>query len=245
MNFTTFPLIVIWTIISFLLFPLGFVFWKAITRWDVHRIMRHFIWIYGRAWIAIMAPFVRFKRECFQENNIDASNIFVLNHLSFFDTYCLALIPFYDVVFVVRSWPFKMFWYAPFMHLAEYVDAESMGWEDLYNASKEKLLKGAGLAFFPEAHRSRDGKLGRFHSGAFKMALATGVKIVPLCLMGTDVLLPPGRWFLKPASVYLRALKPVDPRDFDGPNAHIEMKKFVKNMMAQTLSLMKAENDNF
>ena len=239
MNLTVFPLMIAWTVISVALFPIGFLFWKVITRWDAARIMRHFVWIYGRVWIAIMVPFVRFTREGFKEEKIKSSCIFVLNHLSFFDTYCLALIPFHNVIFVVRSWPFKMFWYAPFMHLAEYMNAESMGWKEMCMTSKEKLVKGVGLLFFPEAHRSRDGKIGRFHSGAFRIALETGVPIVPLCIMGTDVLFPPGRWFLKPARVHLRALKPVNPRDFSGPNAHIEMRKQVKNMMAQAISSIK------
>ena len=55
----------------------------------------------------------------------------------------------------------------------------------------------------PEAHRSRNGKLGRFYSGAFKVAVETGVPVVPLCITGTDEMLPPGRWWLRPARVCL------------------------------------------
>ena len=89
--------------------------------------------------------------------------------------------------------------------------------------------------FFPEGHRSRTGRLQRFYSGAFKLAVETDTKIVPLCIAGTDELLPAGRWWLKPARVTLRALKPVKPAAFTGPSAHRAIQKVVKHILAQNL----------
>jgi 1-acyl-sn-glycerol-3-phosphate acyltransferase len=62
MNLIVFPSILLWTALGIILFPVGFVIWKITTRWDAARIMRQFVWIYGRGWLLIMAPFVRFKR---------------------------------------------------------------------------------------------------------------------------------------------------------------------------------------
>ena len=91
------------------------------------------------------------------------------------------------------------------------------------------------MLFFPEAHRSRNGKLGRFYSGAFKVSVETGVPIVPLCITGTDEMLPPGKWWLKPAKVCLKALPPVDPSGFPDPSGHMDMRKFVKSVIAESL----------
>jgi 1-acyl-sn-glycerol-3-phosphate acyltransferase len=241
MNLTVFPSILLWTGLGIILFPVGFVIWKITTRWDADKIMRMFVWIYGRGWLLIMTPFVRFKRLEVEAGKFKPPCILVINHFSFFDTYCMALLPFSDAVFAIRAWPFKMLWYAPFMHLAGYLNVEDMEWQKISEATASILSKGGGLLFFPEGHRSRNRQLQRFYSGAFKLAIETGAKIVPLCLSGTDELLPPGRWWLRPSQVTLKALNPVDPKDFTGEGAHREMCKYVRAMMARGLEEMTAE----
>ena len=235
MNSVVLPLMLAWTVLGILIFPALFTVWKITTRWSRERIMRHLIWLYGRGWLAIMAPFVRFNREDLDREEIRPPCILVVNHLSFFDIFCLALMPYNNVAMTVRDWPFKMLWYAPFMHLAGYLNVESMSWEKITGSVEEILSKKGGILFFPEGHRSRTGRLQRFHSGAFKLAVETGTKIVPLCMAGTDELLPAGRWWLKPARVTLRALKPVDPAAFTGPGAHRAIQKVVKHQLAQNL----------
>jgi 1-acyl-sn-glycerol-3-phosphate acyltransferase len=201
--------------------------------------MRFLVWIYGRGWLAIIFPFVRFRRFGFENLSNTLPCIFVVNHLSFFDTYFMALLPVSDVVFAVRAWPFKMVWYAPFMRLARYLDVETLRWQEVVNRSQKLIDRHCAILFFPEGHRSRDGKLGRFYSGGFKVSVETGVPMVPLCISGSNRLLPPGRWWLEPAKVSLKVLKPVDPSTFSGPTPHIEMRKTVKSMMAESLAEMR------
>jgi len=244
MNFTVFPMLLMWTSIAIICAPFIFWIWKMITCWNTDRIIRHFVWLYGRGWLAIMAPFVRFKRLGFKTGKIKLPCILVVNHVSFFDTYCMTLLPFSNVAFAVRAWPFKLFWYAPFMHLARYLNVENMGWQKISQTTADIISKGGALLFFPEGHRSRDGQLQRFYSGAFKLAIQTGAKVVPLCLIGTDELLPPERWWLKPARVTLKALEPVDPKDFSGPSAHCRMRKAVRDMMSASLRQMIIKTDD-
>jgi len=182
---------------------------------------------------------VRFKREGFTKGSIQLPCIIVANHFSFFDTYCMGLLPFGDIVFAVRSWPFKMFWYAPFMRLASYLDVEKKGWEGTLEESRGIFQRGGAILFFPEGHRSKDGRLHRFYSGPFKLAVETGVPILPLCITGTDVLLPPDRWWLLPARIRFRALPLVDPKPFTGPDAHMHMRKHVKAIMTENIAEMR------
>jgi len=239
MNLTVYPLMILWTQFGILCFPLLFLLWKLATRWPADRIMRHFVWLYGRGWLLIIAPFVRFEREGLDPDKLRAPAILVVNHLSFLDTYCMALLPRFDVNFAVRAWPFKMYFYAFFMRLAGYLDVESLEWEECLAAGRRILAQPALQLFFPEGHRSRDGRLQRFYSGAFRLATETGTPLIPLCLTGTDTLLPPGSWWLQPARIRLRALDPVDPADFPGPTGHVEMRKAVKQMMQQNLDKMR------
>jgi len=238
MNVTVYPALAVMTILGILLFPLAFLMVRITTGLKAGRIVRLFIWLYGKGWLTLAAPFVHVKCEGFKENILGSPSILVLNHLSFFDTYFMGALPFSDVIFAIRSWPFKMFWYRPFMRLAEYIDVERLGWERTRERCKRIFWEGGTVLFFPEAHRSRDGRLGRFYSGAFKLSKETGVGLVPLCITGTDRLLPPGRWLLHPAEVRIRALRRIAPQAFSGEAGHSDMRKFVKSMMAGHIAQM-------
>ncbi|MBN2419620.1 MAG: 1-acyl-sn-glycerol-3-phosphate acyltransferase [Deltaproteobacteria bacterium] len=202
-------------------------------------IIRLFVWIYGRGWLAITHPFTGLRTFGLKKEELQKPCIIVPNHLSFFDTFFMGALPFSNVCFAIRAWPFRMAWYRPFMKLAKYLDVESLSFDESLDAARKVLESGGALLIFPEAHRSRDGKMGRFYSGAFKISIATGFPVVPLCITGTDKLLPPGRWYLKPARVRLKALKPVLPGFFKGENGHIEMRKHVKSLIADELERMR------
>jgi 1-acyl-sn-glycerol-3-phosphate acyltransferase len=241
MNIVVYPTIIVWTLVGIILFPFSFVLWKVLTGWEGDRIMRHFVWIYGRVWLCIMIPFVRFRREGFTEGWIDSPCIMVINHLSFFDTFCMALLPVSNIAFTIRSWPFKMPWYAPFMRLANYLDLETIGWDGASEAGSRILSKGGSLLFFPEGHRSRDGQIQRFYSGPFRLAIETGASIVPLCIIGTDRLLPPNRWWFLPSRICLRALAPVSPKGFSGETAHVDLRRHVKRLMKENIEEMRSK----
>lgn len=241
MNLTVIPLLFLWTMLSIFLFLPILLSIRFFKGWRTDLIARKLVWLYGQGCLSVMSPFVRFKSKGFQNAAIGPPCILVINHLSFFDTYFLALLPFKNFVLVVRAWPFKMFWYTPVMRLARYMNVETLGWENILKQAKKFFSEEAALLFFPEGHRSKDGKLQRFFSGAFKLAVETDVKIVPLCICGTNDLFPPGRWWLEPARISLRALDPVDPKMFNDPMAHRKLGKYIKNKMAQCLEEMATE----
>ena len=236
MNLVAYPMVVLITLLGILLFPFLYGLWRMFTNLDNSRIMRLFIWFYGKAWVAVMSPFVRFSRIGFDEITVEAPYVMVINHLSFFDFYCMGMLPFVNVAAAVRSWPFRMPWYAPFMKLAGYIDVESLGAGGYLSEGVKILAEGGSVLFFPEGHRSKDGNLQRFFSGAFKLSQEAGAKILPLCLTGTDMLLPPGRWWMLPAKVRMTALPPIDPKDFEGPFAHIELRKYTKAAMTEAVA---------
>ena len=53
--------------------------------------------------------------------------------------------------------------------------------------------RGWNLVMFPEGTRSRDGEVGKVHSGAAVIAAQHGIDIVPIYLAGTHEAMPPGR----------------------------------------------------
>jgi 1-acyl-sn-glycerol-3-phosphate acyltransferase len=70
------------------------------------------------------------------------------------------------------------------------------------------LRAGRAVVVYPEGSRG-DGAVGRFHSGAFRLAAAAGVPVVPVGIAGTARLLPK-RGRLRPGPVAVRIGPPVD-----------------------------------
>ena len=238
MNLWVYPLLLVWTLIGALIaFPALFV-WRLVTGWPTAKIMHLFIWIYGRGCVMIFRPFIRLERKDLRREFLPCPGIVVMNHYSFFDTYMLCMLPEFDAHICLRSWPFKMFWYSLFMRMAEYLDLESSSWEETLADAEQVTRRGRYLVIFPEGHRSRTGKPGRFHSGAFKLAVRLKVPILPLCITGTQTLLPPKRWWMKPAQIRMRLLKPVLPDPYHGEAAHMEMRKHVYRQMTDTIEQM-------
>lgn len=239
LNLSFYPLMTLWIVAGILCSPFCLLGWKLCTRWDWGRIVRHLISIHGYGLIVIVSPFVRFSRE--ELDRIERPCIMVVNHLSFFDSYFMASLPFTDIIFAVGAWPFKMYWYTLFMRLARYLDVENDPWGEVVATCKKSFsLKGTVL-FFPEGHRSKTGGLQPFYSGAFKLAKETGVPVVPLCITGTDQMLPPGESYLHPARVRLKALPPVDPADFPGQLGHLGMRQHVRELIEKAVAEMRGE----
>ena len=240
LNLAFYPLMTLWIVAGILASPFCIAIWKLVTRWDMGRIVRHLISIHGYGLIVIVSPWVRFRGEGFEE--IKRPCILVVNHLSFFDSYFMAALPFHDIIFAVGAWPFKMYWYTLFMRLASYLDVEQGDWNEVIRTANGSFAHQGVVLFFPEGHRSKTGALQPFYTGAFRLARETGVPIVPLCITGTDTLLPPGRFSLHPARVRLKALPPLDPADFPGNSGHVALRKEVRERMAHALKEMQGES---
>jgi len=233
------PALGVVTLLALLAFPVVFASKALTTSWSAGRIARHFIWLYGRAWMLAFRPLVRFEIAMPQPQELPRPCVVICNHLSVFDIYSLSALPDSDVSMVVRAWPFRMFWSAPFMRLAGYLDIERSRSEDAWERIGEILDAGTLLVFFPEGHRSRDGSLQRFRSGAFRAAVRQGAWVLPVCISGTDELLPPGGRLLSPATVRVHALEPVSALAFQGELAHSDMRKLVKARMSRELARMR------
>ena len=58
------------------------------------------------------------------------------------------------------------------------------GWEDLAGAA-DAVRSGVVLVVYPEGTRSRDGGLGTFRSGPFRLAALAGAQVLPIAVAGT------------------------------------------------------------
>lgn len=65
----------------------------------------------------------------------------------------------------------------------------------------QMIREGDSFVVFPEGHRTRDGRLGPFYPGAFRLAVQAKVPIVPMGLRGLRNICPAGDWRLRPGTV--------------------------------------------
>jgi 1-acyl-sn-glycerol-3-phosphate acyltransferase len=82
------------------------------------------------------------------------------------------------------------------------------------------IARAVPVLIFPEGTRSPDGAVRAFKDGAFRLAIATGVPVIPIVLTGTSHTLPKHGWKLDMrADCVVRVMPPVDPAGFGGDAA--------------------------
>ncbi|MDQ2749862.1 MAG: 1-acyl-sn-glycerol-3-phosphate acyltransferase [Actinomycetota bacterium] len=70
------------------------------------------------------------------------------------------------------------------------------------------LRDGGALGIYPEGTRSPDGRLHKFRTGVARLALRSGAPVLPVGLVGTREVQPPGtrRWHRRPVAVHFGEL---------------------------------------
>ena len=84
----------------------------------------------------------------------------------------------------MKKWPMIGRWMRSFDCI--FLDRKNVrqGMKDMKEAIS-KIKNGHSYVIFPEGSRSKDGTIGEFKKGSFKLATDTGAKIVPITLVGT------------------------------------------------------------
>ena len=103
-------------------------------------------------------------------------------------------------------------------------------------AAVRLLDDGHAVMIFPEASRSPDGKLQRFKLGAFRLACARSVPVLPVTILGAHEAWPPGRVLPRPGRltiVYHPVVRP--PTDADVRRAARVLADRVREAVASRL----------
>lgn len=84
----------------------------------------------------------------------------------------------------MKKWPMIGRWMRSFDCI--FLDRKNVrqGMKDMKEAIS-KIKNGHSYVIFPEGSRSKDGTIGEFKKGSFKLATDTGARIVPITLVGT------------------------------------------------------------
>ncbi|WP_404821091.1 lysophospholipid acyltransferase family protein [Kocuria marina] len=101
----------------------------------------------------------------------------------------------------------------------------------------EHLKQGNVFGIYPEGTRSRDGYLYRGHSGVAYLAYVTGAPVVPVGLIGTQRLQPPGATMIRPAKFEMHVGEPIPTPESHGHQTGKLRKTHVEQIMTTIAAL--------
>lgn len=207
LNLYYWPVFICLTVLAIVLVPFIILVNRFLYKRTASAALRRAIRIYG--WVLVCAiPFMAPVKVRGSIGTIPSPAIFVANHNSAIDPYLFGAIPRENCF--VTSWPFKIPVYSPLMKMAGYINTAD-GWEEIRRKCTRRLNDGVSVIIWPEGHRSRDGKMGRFRKGAFQLAAETGYPLQPVCIVGSGDIMRPGARWLSPGRVQLILLDPIYP----------------------------------
>ncbi|MBS9532969.1 1-acyl-sn-glycerol-3-phosphate acyltransferase [Mycobacterium sp. M1] len=172
----------------------------------------------------LLALIGRPKVEGLENIPDDGPMILASNHLAVMDSFYLPLVVRRRITFLAKSeyftgkgvkgWFTRWFYTAVGQVPIDRTDADTA--QAALRTAERLLAEGKLLGIYPEGTRSPDGRLYKGKTGLARVALHTGVPVIPVAMIGTNVVNPPGTKMLRFARVTVRFGKPMDFSRFEG-----------------------------
>lgn len=176
------------------------------------RVFGRSLMIFTRSLVYVMAN-VRKDIQDFHGKIRDTPSIVIANHSSFVDILVMLMVhP--RTVMMTNRWVWNSPFFGAFVRFTGFIRSE----DDITTNTervRERMAHGWSVVIFPEGTRSRDGRIGRFHKGAFHMAETLRAPVVPVLLHGVGHAMGKSDAMLKDTTITMRTLPPItwdDPR---------------------------------
>lgn len=131
----------------------------------------------------------------------DGAVILAANHQSFCDSFFLPLVIRRKVTYVAKAEYFDSWKTAWFFRAAGQIPMNRSGGDASQRAldtATEVLGSGAVLAIYPEGTRSPDVRLHKGKTGVARLSAGCGVPVIPVGILGTRAVQPPGSMVMRP-----------------------------------------------
>lgn len=138
--------------------------------------------------------------------------VLVANHQSMIDVPALFLSVPVPLRFMLKSelgrMPF-LGWYTQAMGMV-FVNRTQPGTaQKQLQKAVELVREGNHMVAFPEGTRSRDGEVGDFKTGAFRVAIGAAASVVPVAISGSGPVMPPGGFQIRPGKITVEFGEPI------------------------------------
>lgn len=171
------------------------------------------------SWVTKLNPAWHVTVEPVDAATVRHPYVVVSNHQSQADIPAISLLP-WEMKWVAKKELFDLPVMGWLMRLAGDIPVDRKDQRSrstVLGRATRVLRHGTSVMFFPEGTRSRNGRVKRFHDGAFRLAIQAGVPVLPVAIDGTMDALPKHGWRFSRADVRIAVLDPV-PTDGLGPD---------------------------
>lgn len=175
-------------------------------------------------WNRNMLNIVKAKTQVFNPHHFnfadDRAYVVMSNHLSLYDIPLIfATFPGASVRMIAKKELFNIPVFGWGIKAGECISIDRnnhrQALRDLETA-KQKMLSGIKIWIGPEGSRSRTGKMGLFKKGGFKLAMNAKAIIVPVAIVGSDKILPPGTFdFGVGETIQMHICQPIDTNGYN------------------------------
>ncbi len=167
--------------------------------------------------------------------------VYIANHSSFLDILQVtAMHP--KVVLLTNKWVYRSPVFGAAVRMADYYPVAD-GVEASLAPLRDLVQRGYSIIVFPEGTRSQTDAIGRFHKGAFYIAEALKLDVVPLLLHGAHYTMQKGDWLLKDGQLNLFFNSRIPPADLSFGATYSERAKGFAHWYRKALPAVKSEQE--
>src|SRR5437764_174985 len=165
-------------------------------------------WIVRGVLQPLMMVYFRLSRIGREHVPRDCGVLLAPNHRSFLDPFVIGVCVRRPVYFMAKQELFNKRWQAWLLNsLGAFPVRRGEADEDAMHTARLLLERGEQVLVFPEGTRIRKGSLGKPKRGVGRLALETGVPVVPIAVTGSEN--ARRGWKIRPAKVKIRLGRPL------------------------------------
>src|SRR5688572_26822588 len=171
-------------------------------------------WWFRRAAVVCVAlnPFWRFRTSGVRIRDPRRPYVAVSNHESIADILLLSHLP-WEMKWLSKEAVFRLPIMGWMMRMAGDIPvkrSEVRSRAEALQGLRDRLAKRVSVMVMPEGTRSRTDELLPFRDGAFRVAIETGLPVLPIAVAGTRNALAKGSWLFNRARAEARVLPPIE-----------------------------------
>jgi len=111
----------------------------------------------------------------------------------------------------------------------------------MLDAALDLLKAGQLFGIYPEGTRSPDGRLYRGRTGVGYLALNSGAPVIPVAMIGTERILPPGHRVPRPGRIEIRIGQPLSFDEFRDQPAGARQRRAVTDEVVQAIQKLSGQ----
>jgi 1-acyl-sn-glycerol-3-phosphate acyltransferase len=195
--------------------------YHAILRWTADYVIKRI-------------PGVRFNYRNLSGETFDKPAVIICNHQSHLDLMCLMMLT-PRLVILTNDWVWNNPFYGRLIKYADFYPV-SNGIDASLDKLSSRVQNGYSIVVFPEGTRSSSHAILRFHRGAFYLAEALKLDVLPVFIHGAGDVLPKDDFMLRKGSINVQVHPRIPAEDTTYGSDYAARTKQIRQYYGQTFA---------